>query len=178
VTRRPWPALVALVLLLVLTALVWWRVFNRSSSASEAGPKPCPTPTAKVTYPAQDALSLTVLNATTKTGIAGRARSTLIADGFNVPALAANAPKERTNKITTVAEIAYGPASAQGAKLVQYYFPGATMAPSTTTSKTIVVSLGTTYKGVASQASVDAALRRDKARAGTPTPSPSPSPTC
>ncbi len=175
--RRPLPALVALVALLLLTGLVWWRVLNRSS-ASEHQPKPCPTPTVRTKYPSQDALTLAVFNATTRSGIAGRARSTLITDGFNVPALAANAPKARVNKIKQIAEISYGPASRPGAMLLRYYFPGATMVASKTKSKTITVTLGTAYKGIVAQKTVDAALKRNDAVVGTPTPSPSPSPTC
>lgn len=176
--RRPVPALVALVALLLLTGLVWWRVLNRSNASEKQQAKPCPTPTVAVKYPAREKLTLAVLNATTRTGIAGRARTTLIQDGFNVPSLAANAPTKTINKLKVSAEIAYGPAGKQGAQLVAYYFPGAKLTQTTTKSATITISLGTLFKGVASQTSVETALGRAHAQVGTPTPSPSPSPTC
>ena len=119
-----------------------------------------------------------MLNGTTRAGIAGRARTTLIADGFNVPGLAANVPRKRVNKIARPAEIQYGPASRQGALLLRYYFPGAALVPTKTTSKTITVSLGTKYRAVAPARAVSAALLRDKTVAGTPTATPSPVVTC
>jgi hypothetical protein len=177
VKRRPLPALVALLALLLLTSLVWWRVLNRSGGSTHTA-KPCPVVTPSVRLPAPESLTVAVLNGTTKTGIAGRARTTLIADGFNVPRLASNVPKKRVNKIKLPAEIQYGPAARQGALLLRYYFPGASMVATKSKSKTITVSLGTKYRAVASARAVTAALARDKTVAGTPSATPSPVITC
>lgn len=178
VKRRPLPALIALLALLLLTALVWWRVLNRSTAEGH-GAKPCPTPVRPaVVLPAPSAVTLQILNSTTRTGIAGKARTVFTEIGFNVPAPAANDNRKLLNKIKTSAQIRYGPAQAQSARLVAYYLPGATLVRTTSRSSTVVVSLGTKYRGIASAATVQAQLKRDNAVAGTPTPLPSTAATC
>ncbi len=177
VKRRPLPALIALLALLLLTALVWWRVLNRSDASGDQA-KPCPTPTPAARLPGPDAITVAVFNATTRSGIAAKARSALIDDGFKVPSPASNVTKKQVNKIKSSAEIRYAPAARKGALLLRYYFPGATMVPTQTKSTTISVSLGTKYKSVATAKAVQAALLRDKTVAGTPSPVPVASATC
>ena len=87
--RRPLPALIALFALLLLTALVWWRVMNRDSHKDAAQPTcPTPTPTESAdTLPAPAAVTVQVLNGTFKTkkprsGIAGKVSTALEKDGF------------------------------------------------------------------------------------------------
>jgi hypothetical protein len=174
--RRPLPALIALLALLLLTALVWWRVLNRDNGGSTASG--CPTETAAAaTLPAPSLITLDVLNATDRNGIASKARTTLVADGFNVPNPAGNdKPKVR---VRGVAEIRYGPTGRAAAELVHYYFPGARMVANNSKSAIVVISLGERYRGVASPSSVQAALKRKQIALDTTTPgAPSPSPSC
>jgi hypothetical protein len=156
-TKRPLPALVALLALLLLTALVWWRVLHRGGGGGSAAAS-CPTHTASATLPAPARITLSVLNATKRSGIAARARTTLVGDGFNVPKAAANdSPKA---KVPGVAEIRYGPKAKTEATMVHYYFPGARMVATKGTTSTVVVSLGAKYRSVATATTVQAALRR------------------
>src|SRR5690348_13233861 len=100
VTRRPLPALVALLALLLLTALVWWRVLNRGTgngpeAAGGATHSVCPTPTptrtaTRATLPAPADVTVWVLNATRRSGIAGKAQATLVRDGFHAAKAASN----------------------------------------------------------------------------------------
>lgn len=175
-TRRPVPALIALAALLLLTALVWWRVLHRGDG-SGAGASSCPTHAPAQTLPAQSRVTLIVLNATKRTGIAAKARTTLVADGFNIPRAAANdRPKV---KIRGVAEIRFGSRSRAGARLVRYYLPGARMVLTKSTYPAVVVSLGDKYRGVASPSAVAAALQRNQISLNSATPgAPSPSATC
>lgn len=177
--RRPLPALVALLALLLLTALVWWRVLHRGTPGSAAAT--CPTQTtsapARATLPPPSAITLKVLNSTNRNGIAARARSTLVADGFRVPGPAANDnPK---TKIKGTAEIRYGTSGKKAAALVRYYFPGAKLVHTASKSAVVVVSLGQRYRSVATQQHVQAALRGDGVALAGATPStPSSSPSC
>jgi hypothetical protein len=156
-TKRPLPALVALLALLLLTSLVWWRVLHRGGGGTAAAP--CPTHTASATLPAPARITVSVLNATKRSGIAARARTTLVTDGFNVPKAAANdGPKA---KVPGVAEIRYGPKARNEAAMLHYYFPGARMVAVKGTTSTVVVSLGAKYRSVATPTTVQAALRRD-----------------
>lgn len=176
-TRRPLPALIALVALLLLTGLVWWRVLHRGGGTGKSA-GPCPTHVAtQSTLPAPGQITLKVLNATKRTGIAARARSVLAADGFNIPGAAANdSPKTH---IPGVAEIRYGPSERQAATLLHYYFPGARLVATTTRSTVVTVSLGDKYRSVASQTSVIAAMRRQQVALSSSGPAqPSGSPSC
>ena len=179
ITRRPLPALIALLALLLLTALVWWRVSNRDDSSSTATAKTCPTPTATVstatprTLPPQKSVDVLVLNATTKSGLAGKARTALLADGFR-SSLPANDDTSK-NKPTGSAQIRYSADNRLGALLLQYYFPGAQLVQVPTTSAQVTVSLGPKYTAVLPRKAVAAKLAADKITLSTATPTPAPS---
>ncbi len=123
VRRRPLPALIGLLALTLLTALVWWRVANRSTHA--AGPTCAPTPT-QTALPAPSSVSVSVLNSTPRTGIAKAAYLTLQADGFTM-----NIYGNDTGQpvLAGIAEIRFGPDQKPAAALLSFYFPGATLAP-------------------------------------------------
>lgn len=188
VTRRPLPALIALLALLVLTALVWWRVSSRDSGASGAASTHCPTPSASVTAPASNTLpppssiQLTVLNATSRAGIASKARAAFIKLGFKSPTPAANDQTTYRSKVTGGGQIRYSPPGKDAARLLTYYLPGAALFPVPGTSPTITVALGPKFTAVASQRTVNTALAAAhltiSTTAPTPTPSPSGSPSC
>jgi hypothetical protein len=172
------PALISLLALLLLTALVWWRVMHRGGGSDTVAP--CPTPTAAAaTLPAPARITVQVLNATKRNGIATKARTTLVSDGFNVPDAAAN--DSPNANVPGTAEIRFGPTAKQGATLLRYYFPGARMVATQSKTATVVVSLGAKYRSVASTTAVQAALKHDKVEVGTATSTssgPSPSPSC
>jgi hypothetical protein len=177
-TRRPLPALVSLLALLLLTGLVWWRVLHRDDAGGAASSAACPTPTKTVaaTLPAPAKVTVTVLNATTRAGIAAKARTTLVTEGFQVPTLAAN---DRPHvRVRGVAEIRYGPTGAKGAQLLNFYFPGAKLVQNTGKTAVVVVSLGDKYKRIPTPAAVRAALVRQHIELASPTPTPSGSPSC
>lgn len=169
-TRRPLPALVSLLALLVLAALVWWRVLHRSDAQTTTKPTCTPAPHAKLTLPAPGDITVSVLNATKRAGIAGRARTTLVTDGFNVPDQAGNDNPKK--KIAGVAEIRFGPKGRPGAQLMHYYLPGARMVAVHSTKKTITVSLGQKYRKIVTPDAVKAALTKDDVALATTAPSP------
>jgi hypothetical protein len=164
------PALVALIALLVLTAIVWWRVLHRDSGSASGSTCPTPTSTARTTLPAPASVTVQVLNATNRAGIAAKARTALAADGFNLPTQAGNDSRYH-GKVAGPAEIRYGPKGKAGALLLRYYLPGAALVPNSTTSTTVVVSLGAKYTAVATQSAVQQALTRDRVAVATSTPS-------
>ena len=177
ITRRPLPALIALLALLLLTALVWWRVTNRDDSTPSAAAKTCTSPTTSAagprTLPLPKSVDVLVLNSTSRNGIATKARKTLMADGFRSTLKAAD--DTSTSKVVGTAQIRYSAANKLGAQLLQYYFPGAQLVLSQTASAQVTVSLGPTYTAVQSPKAVAARLAADKVTLTTTTPSPSPS---
>lgn len=172
-TRRPLPAVIALLALLLLTGLVWWRVLHRNDTGSAAST--CPTPTtsapAVTTLPAPASVTVQVLNSTSRTGIAARARTLLTDAGFQSPAAATNDPGKKVVK--GVAEIRYGAASANAAKLVALYLPGATLVPTAAKSPTVVISLGLGYRTVAPARTVAAELAKQHLTTQSPSPTAS-----
>jgi hypothetical protein len=168
-TRRPVPALVALLALLVLTGIVWWRVLHRGDSTHAAASCPTQSNAPSATVPAPGSVTVQVLNATDRAGIATKARTTLADDGFNVPSQAGNDTRNK-GKVPGSADIRYGPKGKQAALLLRYYFPGARLVPNDSTSATVVVSLGARYRGVASQSAVEATLSRAHVAVATSSP--------
>lgn len=188
VLRRPLPALISLVALLLLTGIVWWRVLHRDSGHA-ATPKPCPTTSTAATagLPSPSSVTVIVLNSTSRSGIAARARSVLAQDGFNVPALAKNDSPKNRNKIEATAQIRFGPRGRPAAALLRYYFPGASMVPQPFTSSAVVVSLGTAFTAVAPADAVSRSLLANHVTTAPPSPAAtasssaataSPSPSC
>lgn len=187
VTRRPLPALVALLALLILTALVWWRVLHRSSGSQNSGASPpCPSSSTSSTpsstpspsLPAPDSVTVVVLNSTNRSGIAGQAQASLLKDGFRSPRPAGNDDKHH-NKIKGVAQIRFGAKAKPAATLVQYYLPGARLVQTHSKRSVVTISLGKRYHHVASPRQVRAAMRNNGVGESTaPSTSASHSPGC
>lgn len=178
--RRPLPALLFLLALCLLAGLVWWRVLHRDDGHAQAAPTCTPSQAPK-TLPEPAAVTVTVLNSTTRNGIAGAARTVLIQDGFRSPDKAQNDSKDfggSGKAIPGVAEIRYGASAADGAKLLAYYFPGATLVETKSTDSTVLVSLGTQYKAVNTPAKVTAALKADGIKLVPTTGTPQNTTTC
>lgn len=181
VTRRPLPALIALIALLILTGLVWWRVLHRTTGPQHAaGPQPCPTRTSSPppgsshpALPAPHAVTVRVLNSTDRAGIAGQAQAALVKDGFRSPQPAGNDLRHH-NKIKGVAQIRFPRRAKSAATLVHYYLPGAHLVPTHRRRSVITISLGKRYHGVASARRVRTAMRTDGlATSSAPSSSPS-----
>lgn len=174
--RRPLPALIALFALLLLTALVWWRVLHRSDQNASLPlcPSTAPSGPAAKTLPAPATVTVQVLNGTFKlkkharSGIAGKAATKLMKDGFKVPDAAADDTK---NKVRTVAEIRYGPKGKPAATLLDYFFDQkAKLVPVHSTTAVVTVSLGRRYTGLVSKTEVTKALAADHVSLRSPRP--------
>lgn len=179
--RRPLPALAFLLMLSVLTAIVWWRVINRADGDGQPQAQPrCATSTSTAisAVPRPATVSVTVLNATQRAGLAARTTATLRQDGFNM-----GAPDNDTPGVVVsggVAEVRYGPTSKAAATLLSYYFPGSVLVPVARPDAQVVVSLGPRFTAVAAPAAVAKALaakhisQAPAARAGNLAQKPTP----
>ena len=151
--RRPLPAVIFLVALSLLSALVWWRVLHRNDSAGttaqpSASAKCTPKTTKPIALPKPAAVTVSVLNATTTTGLASSVAGQLKSRGFAI------GPVANDTAALTTSEIRYGPASAPAARLVQLYLPGAKLVANASTTPVVVVSIGSTFKALATAAQV------------------------
>lgn len=180
--RRPLPALVALVALLLLTALVWWRVINRDDATTTTANRHCSTPSSSATAPAPPTTTLPkpstirilVLNATNRTGIAADARTGLQSAGFTSPHLAENFTGKA--KIAGVGQLRFGASAKDGATLLRYYLPGISLLRTRSTSPLVTVVLGPKYDGVLSSAQVDKTLAGARATTSGSPSAANPSP--
>ena len=177
--RRPLPALVAIAALTLLTALVWFRVLHRSTpSTPEASKTPCPTPTVVVpaTLPTPGQVTLIVLNSTQRNLLATGVRAALLKDGFKIPGAATGDGTQYGGHglIPGVGEIRFGPAERSAATLVSYYLPGAKLVQTDSSAITVIVSLGQTYKALATPAAVSAAVAAAHEHATAPASTPPP----
>lgn len=140
--RRPLPALAFLLALSLLTALVWWRVFDRASGDEPVSSGTTCAPQQNIDLPSPDAVSVLVLNGTAvgtnRVGLAGYVASSLQTDGFQV-----GTPANDTVAVAGVAELRFSDAGLAAATLLTYYIPGAIMRPDKTIADaTVTVSIG------------------------------------
>lgn len=165
--RRPIPAIVFILLLSLVSGFVWWRVLHRdpaqgttagSTASSSTTTTTTKTPPRCVTvtgtprvWPAPKNVTVHVLNATSRSGLAGSVTKAMKKRGFK----AGKTANDTTS--STATEVRYGPGSATAARLVQLYLPGSRLVGSTIKSSFIVVSLGSSYKALATSAQVTAA---------------------
>jgi LytR cell envelope-related transcriptional attenuator len=161
-TRRPLPALVFLLVLSVLTAIVWWRVLHRpdaSSSAasppSTAAPLTCTPGSRAVRLPAPNTVLVVVLNGANRDQLATQVTAQLKARGFRT-----GTPGNAPSILSGTAEIQFSTASRAGATLLSYYIPGARLVPGNATGSAVNLVLGTGFKALAAQATVNNAVAK------------------
>jgi len=152
--RRPLPALICLVALTLLTALVWWRVLERGSPHAASTPTACPTVSSHA-LPRPTSVTVTVLNSTTRSGLAKTTAAALAKLGFTT----SYANDTGHAAIAGVAEIRFGQDEKDAAATLNFYFPGATQVPlGANSAGKLVVSLGTQFHAVQTETQVAAAM--------------------
>lgn len=163
--RHPLPALALIVVLAVLTAVVWWRVLHRpkvpSAAGSSVGSTACAAPTV---LPRPANVAVAVLNGAARAGLAGNVSTTLRQRGFQVGRVD-NAPQT----FPGAARVAYGTGLRNAALLVSFYLPGAELVEVPSNDRTITVTLGAKFTGVAAPDAVQRAITQAHAVVGTPT---------
>jgi hypothetical protein len=163
--RRPLPALAFLLALSLLTALVWWRVFDRASAGTPTTPKSTCVAQPGLQLPAPGEVSLIVLNGANRAGLATSVANQLAAAGFQV-----GSPANDNTTVAGIAEISFGSAGVAAAKLVQYYIPGAVLlTPSSAiTNATVTVSVGEAFPQAGGVNTAEQAAAAQAADAATP----------
>jgi len=153
--RRPLPAIIALAALVLLTALVWWRVLHRDSGSAKASPTCTPTSSAQV-LPKPATVTLSVLNSTQTAGLAKKTATALGKAGFKVSAVGNDTGHAA---VAGVAEIRFTPDQRAAATLLDYYVPHAALIPLPDTYQSqLVLAVGAKFKAVTATATVNAQL--------------------
>jgi hypothetical protein len=149
--RRPLPPLVFLLVLAVAAAAVWIYVLRDDGGTTTAAS--C-TPAAPSLPPSS--VTVQVLNATTKQGLATTVAKDLQERGFKVGA----PDNDRSGRtVTGVGEIRHGARGKQAAAFLAAYLPGATDYQDTRATGTVDLVIGPAYVSLASADQVAAAQK-------------------
>jgi LytR cell envelope-related transcriptional attenuator len=149
--RRPGPPLVFLLVLALAAAGVWVYVLKKDSGT----PTAATTCTAAVPSLAPSSVTVQVLNATTKQGLATTVAKDLQDRGFKVGA----PDNDRSGRtVTGVGEIRHGARGKQAAAYLGAYLPGSTDYQDTRATGTVDLVIGPAYEKLATSDQVAAAL--------------------
>lgn len=165
-SRSPWPSmLVALAVLVAIIGVIGGVVLLTSddgepvaaSASASASASPCTTLMVMpaVLLPDPSEVKVNVFNSTRKSGLAAVTAAELGARGFVVKKVSNDPTGAR---VQGVAEIRYGPAAEDGARLVAFQFPGAKMVLVGRTGKRVDVALGAAFRAMPTTQDVTAAL--------------------
>jgi hypothetical protein len=155
----------------VLTAIVWWRVLHRDQgdSGSSGGTLTAATPaqscnpkgSPRFVLPLPSAVSVKVLNGSTRDGLASSVLSDLKSRGFKTTT--ADTVKD-TGQLATlskeVAEVRYGSSGRLAAEQVAYYVPGSKMVQISRSNSSVDLVLGKSYTKLNPQPLVNLAISR------------------
>ena len=175
-SRSPWPSLlVALAVLVAIGGVIGGVILLTSddegaplaAASGSASASPCTTLMVMpaVLLPDPSEVKVNVYNSTKKSGLAAVTAAELEARGFVV--------KKVTNdptgaQVKGVAEIRYGPAAEDGARLVAYQFPGAKLVLVGRTGKRVDVALGAAFRTMPTTQDVASALASPSPSASGP----------
>ncbi|MGY1843690.1 LytR C-terminal domain-containing protein [Modestobacter sp. SYSU DS0875] len=153
--RRPLPALVFLLVLALAALGVWWNVLGDERARDRAEAAPCSR--AEEAPPSLDPATVTlrVLNATDRGGLAGEVSAALAARGFVVDEVANDASGA---EVTGVGELRFGRRGREAASFVEVHVPGVADRPDTRADARVDVVLGPDFNGLATPEQVTAAL--------------------
>lgn len=145
-------------MLALAAAGVWWNVLRQHQAQTAEAAEACAT--AQQAPPSLDptTLSVRVLNATDRSGLAQQVAEDLRNRGFTV-AEVGNDDTERN--VTGPGEVRHGPRGSNAARFLSVFVPGATLFPDTRATAQVDLVLGPTFEfpaGLAAAEQVAAAL--------------------
>lgn len=149
-----------IVVLAALVAAGWygWHRWHGRDSASASAPRTCVTPSAAPTPADTGQVTVNVLNATDKVGLAHQVAAALRTQGLRVAKVG-----NTKAAVTGVAAISYGPQLRAAAITVSEHVPGATLVAVATGGVTLQIGPG--FTTLAAPADISAAHARDLASA-------------
>ena len=142
-SKRRRTAITLLVLLALLAAAIYY--FSTYWKDEASGRTPCPSTSAAVAGLRPSTITINVLNATKRNGLASKTSTTLKGMGFLI-ATVANDPLKKT--IAGTAEIRYGAKGADAAKLVATYVPKSVLVLDKRNTSVVDVVLGQGFTAV------------------------------
>lgn len=156
--RRPIPPLIFLLVLALAAAGVWWNVLQKDKAQKAAEAQVCAS--AQKAPPSLDptTLSVRVLNATDRGGLAQQVAGELQNRGFTVAEIGND---DTDREVAGPGEVRYGPRGADAAAFVALFLPGAGEYPDTRATAQVDLVIGPDFEfpaGLATPEQVAAAL--------------------
>ena len=141
--RRPIPPLIFLLVLALAAAGVWWNVLRQHEAQSAEEAEACAS--AQEAPPSLDptTLSVRVLNATDRGGLAQQVATELQNRGFTI-AEVANDDTDR--EVTGPGEVRHGPRGTDAAAFVALFLPGAGNYPDTRATTQVDLVIGPEFE--------------------------------
>ncbi len=167
--------MIAAIVVLIVAIVGIAKVAGGHDSGSSTTTAAAPCATTKVipaeVLPNTQTVRVNVYNSTKTAGLAKSVAGVLGARGFVIHKVA-NDPKGNT--VTGIAEIRYGPATADAAQLLTYYFPGAILVNDARSKHVVDVAIGSAYSTMPGTAQIAAALASPSPSTSGPGCSPKP----
>ncbi len=147
--RRPIPPLIFLLVLALAAAAVWWNVLRQHQEQEAEAAAACAT--AQEAPPSLDptTLSVRVLNATDRGGLAQQVADDLAARGFTVAEVGND---DTGREVAGTGEVRHGPRGADAARYLAVFAPGVTLYPDTRATEQLDLVLGPSFEFPASLA--------------------------
>lgn len=158
--RRPWPAIIILVLLATAGGIVWVKVLNKATNSTTQSSCPAASDT-PVGLPALTPLPYTALNsvkplpavdvrvrtfnASNQTGLAGRVALELQHYGFNQLGSPGNDPRYPQNDMRCFGQIRFGPNGAAEARTLSLVVPCAQLVRDNRQDASVDLALGSYF---------------------------------
>ncbi len=141
--RRPLPPLIFLLVLALAAAGVWWNVLRQHQAQEAEAAEACAT--AQQAPPSLDptTLSIRVLNATDRGGLAQQVAGDLQARGFTVAEVGND---DSGREVAGPGEVRHGPRGADAARYLSVYVPGSTLYPDTRATAQVDLVLGPAFE--------------------------------
>lgn len=160
-SRKRGPVLATVLVAGLVAAAAWfgWHAWRGHGSGGKAAAvRTCVTPTPAPSPAQPGQVTVGVLNATDKVGLAHQVAAALRTQGFRVGKVG-----NTKAAVTGVASITYGPTDRAAAIALAEHVPGATLVPAP--SGGVTLSIGPAFTALATPTDVSAARTRDLASA-------------
>jgi hypothetical protein len=151
--RRPLPPLVFLLVLAVAAGVLWYTVFAKENAASQDQAEACATASAAPPSLDPSTLTVRVLNATDKAGLAQQVAGELQARGFVVSEIGNDGGGR---EVTGTGEVRHGPRGNEAAAYLRQFVTGAGDYLDTRADATVDLVLGPDFRFPDSLVSHDA----------------------
>lgn len=160
--RRPLPPLIFLLVLAVIALGTWWYVLHQNSANEAARAAACSSAAEAPPSLAPSTVTVRVLNATSKPGLASAVAKELQSRGFTVSEVGNDSSGR---KVTGVGEIRHGPRGKEAAAYLGVYMKGGSDYLDTRATASVDIVIGPDFKQLSTPDEVAAALKPGSAAA-------------